>query len=205
LTPAVINPRATALETVLTVCYTPIVMTNRSMEYCVNVVNDEASHTVQMFLDTSQSDMQWTNVSKSSGVVTWDSFFLNSLIVNPSAFLEIDVPDEWSRVVLLALCRGSELNDKYKSIWYSTLNTTAFVIIAPSVRLAVQNHIQSLQLRASKSKRIFSSNEQGGILPVKTEVVQFEPRRKCETMAKFLNMADKVRCTIISLKRYTLL
>ena len=94
MTPAVINPRATALETVLTVCYTPIVMTNRSMEYCVNVVNDEASHTVQMFLDTSQSDMQWTNVSKSSGVVTWDSFFLNSLIVNPSAFLEIDVPDD---------------------------------------------------------------------------------------------------------------
>lgn len=183
-------------------------MMARSKVYCVDVRNERTSEMVQMFLDTSQIDMQWTNASESSDVLSWNSFFLESLKVNPSVFLESDVPQEWSCVVLLALYRGSEVADKIndnKSIWYSTLNTTAFVITSPSVRSAALNHIQSLHLRASKSKLIIGSKEQRGILPVKTEVVKFEPRRKHETMAKFLNMADKVRSIIISLKRYTLL
>ena len=182
-------------------------MTTRSMVYCVDVVkHDGTSAMVRMFLDTSQIDMQWTNVSECSGVSSWDSFFLNSLIVNPSVFLENDVPEEWSRVVLLALYRGSDGNEQMnenKSIWYSTLNTTAFAIVSPTVRTAALNHIQSLHLRASKSQLIIGSKEQRGILLVKTEVVQFEPLRKCETMVKFLSMADKVHTFFI--KSYSIL
>jgi hypothetical protein len=171
------------------------------MVYCVDVQPDGTSEMVQMFLDTSQMEMHWTSVSEGSAVLIWDSFFLNSLKVNPSVFLESDVPEEWSRVVLLALYRGSEVFDQIpdkKSIWYSTRNTTAFVIVSPSVRTAALNHIQSLHLRASKSKLIMGSKEQRGILPVQTEVVTFEPRRKYETMAKFLSMADKVHNCVIN-------
>jgi hypothetical protein len=176
-------------------------MTTRSMVYCVDVKHDETSGMVKMFLDTSQIVMQWTTALHVSGVLSWNSFFLDSLIVNPTVFLEIDVPEQWSRVVLLALYRGSEVDEQLnnnKSIWYSTLNTTAFAIVSPSVRTAAINHIQSLHLRASKSQLITGSKEQRGILLVQTEVVQFEPRRKCETMVKFLSMADKVHNCFIN-------
>jgi hypothetical protein len=176
------------------------------MEFSVDVRRDGFSDMVHMFLDTSQMDMQWKNVSIGGAVLELDSFFLESLIVNPTVFsAQNEVPEEWSRVVLLALYRGSEvseyLNDN-KSIWYSTLNTTAFAIVSQTVRTAAINHIQSLHLRASKSSRIVGSKERG-ILPVETEVVQFVPRRKCETMVKFLSMADKVHNYVI--ESYTLL
>lgn len=182
-------------------------METRCFKYCVELKHDGADPLVRMYLDTTQVDMQWTNSSAGSDadVVPWDSSLLKSLTVNPKVFFDTHVPEEWSRVFLLALYRGHELGEQTndnKSIWYSSNNGTVFAIVSPSVRTAAQNNIQSLQLRASKSKLINGDRQQNGILLVKTEVVQFEPRRQCETMAKFLVMPDKVHHCLIA--RYIL-
>ena len=146
------------------------------LKYCVEVKHDGATALVRMFLDTSQVDMKWTNSSAGSNAdaVPWDSFFLKSLTVNPKVLFDIHVPEEWSRVFLLVLYRGHELGEQTndnKSIWYSSNNRTAFAIVSPSVRTAAQNNIQSLQLRASKSKLINGDRQQNGILPVKTDLL----------------------------------
>ncbi len=176
--------------------YKPLVMATNCL-YCIEMKYN-GTETVQMFLDTSQVDTKWACATSTScsNVVPLDSSLLNSLIVNPQVFFGNDVPEEWSRVFLMALYRGNELNDN-KSIWYSTVNMTLFLIESMSVRTAAQNHIQSLHLRASKSKLVIGDRQQIGILPCYTEVVHFEQRRKCETMAKFLVMTEKVHNCVI--------
>ena len=134
----------------------------------------------------------------------WILFFLKGLTVNPTEFSQTGVPQEWSTVVLLALYYGNELNEvtttTNKSIWYSVHNKIAFAIVCNSVRGAAQNNFQKLQLRASKSKLMFGQKKQKGILPVQpveTETMQFEPHRRGETMAKFLQMPEKVRTIFV--------
>lgn len=171
--------------------------TRSSLEYCVQVKHDAATASVDTFLDTRQVDMQWKSVSNGNCAVRMNSSFLRSLIVNPNIFLNFDVPTDWSSVWLLALYNGEEFGQKEettnKSIWYSEHNSTAFAIVCKSPRLAAKNLIESLQRRASKSKLVYGDRQQIGILPVIPEVVRFEPRRSCATMAKFLDMPDKVQ------------
>jgi hypothetical protein len=184
----------------------PAMMATR-LEYCVQVKENEETGLVNMFLDTSQASMQWKKSSCSAdSAVRMDSFFLKGLIVNPTEFSQTEVPQEWSTVVLLALYYGNELNEvttTNKSIWYSVHNKIAFAIVCNSVRGAAQTNFQKLQLRASKSNLMFGQKKQKEILPVQpveTETVRFEPQRHCETMAKFLQMPEKVH-TIFVIKR----
>lgn len=184
----------------------PAMMATR-LEFCVQVKENEESGLVDTFLDTSEASMQWKNSSSSAdSAVRMDSFFLKGLTVNPTELSQTEVPQEWSTVVLLALYYGNELNEvttTNKSIWYSVHNKIAFAIVCNSVRGAAQTNFQKLQLRASKSKLMFGQKKQKGILPVQpveTETVRFEPQRQCETMAKFLQMPEKVH-TIFVIKR----
>ena len=182
----------------------PVMMATR-LEYCVQVKENEETGLVDTFLDTSEASMQWKNSSSSAdSAVRMDSFFLKGLTVNPTEFSQTGVPQEWSTVVLLALYYGNELNEvtttTNKSIWYSVHNKIAFAIVCNSVRGAAQNNFQKLQLRASKSKLMFGQKKQKGILPVQpveTETMQFEPHRRGETMAKFLQMPEKVHTIFV--------
>ncbi len=83
--------------------------------------------------------------------------------------------------------------------WMTTKASGTVHSIQQHLRLCHRPYVQ----RASKSQLIIGSKEQRGILLVKTEVVQFEPLRKCETMVKFLSMADKVHTCFI--KSYSIL
>ena len=182
-------------------------MATRCLEYCVQLNHIKATVLVDTFLDTSQASMQWKDSSSSAdSAVHMDSFFLKGLTVNPKEFLETEVPKEWSTVVLLALYYGTELNEETttnKSIWYSVHNNIAFAIVCNTVRGAAKTHLQSLQVRASKSKLLRGQKKERSTLPVQpveTEIVRFQPRRQCETMVKFLQMPEKVqfchpRCT----------
>jgi hypothetical protein len=174
-------------------------MAARFLEYCVQVSHGDADDLEDTFLDTSQASMQWKSSSCSAvSAVRMTSSFLKTLTVNPKVFFEAEVPTEWSTVVLLALYYGNELNAEAttnKSIWHSVNNNIAFAIVCNSVREAAQNHIQSLQCRASKSKLMFGQNKHKGtsaIQPVLPVIVRFQPLRQCESMAKFLQMPEKV-------------
>jgi hypothetical protein len=184
----------------------PAMMATR-LEFCVQVKENEETGLVDTFLDTSEASMQWKNSSSSAdSAVRMDSFFLKALTVNPTELSQTEVPQEWSTVVLLALYYGNELKEvttTNKSIWYSVHNKIAFAIVCNSVREAARTNFQKLQLRASKSKLMFSKKKQKGMLPVQpveTETVRFEPQRQRETMAKFLQMPEKVH-TIFDIKR----
>ena len=184
----------------------PAMMATR-LEYCVQVKEKEETGLVDTFLDTSEASMQWKNSSSSAdSAVRMDSFFLKCLTVNPTEFSQTEVPQEWSTVVLLALYYGNELNEvttTNKSIWYSVHNKIAFAIVCNSVRGAAQTNFQKLQLRASKSKLMFGQKNQKGMLPVQpveTDTVRFEPQKQRETMAKFLQMPEKVQ-NIFDIKR----
>jgi hypothetical protein len=180
-------------------------MAARSLEYCVQVSHGEADDLEDTFLDTSQASMQWKSSSSSAAsAIRMTSSFLKKLTVNPKVFLETEVPTEWSTVVLLALYYGNELNAEAttnKSIWHSVHNNIAFAIVCNSVREAAQNHIQSLQGRASKSKLLCGRNNHKGTLaikPVLPVIVRFQPLRQCESMATFLQMPEKVHNFVIT-------
>ena len=171
----------------------------------IEVTGGRQTKFVGISADSKHDESQWIDFSSATNCIDMNSAFLKSLTVNPEVFAQGNgfVPYEWSRVVLLALYCGNDIHGSTnKSIWHSVLNNTAFAIVRPSVRRSAQNFLDVLQLRASKSKTINSSQncQTNKVMPVsKVQIVHLSVRPERATMAKFLAMPDKVHIFAVTL------
>lgn len=177
----------------------PVLALETAAQSLVSYVFKMTPQVFELRLASQLEDFHWMEVSSvhehCEGKVIMDSFFLKTLNVNPEIFFEKGActPYEWSRVVLLALYYGDDIEGTTnKSIWHSVNNNTPFAIVWPSVRGRIEKCIDALQLRATKSTPIEGYGRRPGIVPVQNVKVTFSVIKHA-TMEALLNMPDKVR------------